>query len=301
MCRVIGDFGTEHSYRKARERIIEHYGIEIAPSAIRGVTMEVAEQCTEHLRKQYDQDYRKLPSEGKEVVIAQIDGSMVCVVEAGKREAKRPRVYREIRLAMAVAHEEVEPHYAATFESVQEIGRRWGHCALLAGRGLDSKMHVIADGAPWIEIQNREVFGTGRSLLCDFYHVSEYLAQAAQICRPEKPKQWLKTQQKRLKRGALKEVMRELGKNIEGIEIPEEEAPVRSCHRYLNNRIDCLDYAQAKEQGLPIGSGLIESGHKHVLQARLKQPGMAWLVENAEKMAQARVVKANGLWAAIWN
>jgi hypothetical protein len=29
--------------------------------------------------------------------------------------------------------------------------------------------------------------------------------------------------------------------------------------------------------GLPIGSGMIESGHRHVLHARLKKAGAAWL------------------------
>jgi hypothetical protein len=51
----------------------------------------------------------------------------------------------------------------------------------------------------------------------------------------------------------------------------EEEAPVRNAHRYVSNRQDCLDYPRALALGLPIGSGMIESGHRHVLQARLKK------------------------------
>ena len=45
--------------------------------------------------------------------------------------------------------------------------------------------------------------------------------------------------------------------------------------------------------GLPIGSGLIEAGHKHVLQARLKISGAAWLPSNAETVAQLRVLRSN--------
>jgi len=51
------------------------------------------------------------------------------------------------------------------------------------------------------------------------------------------------------------------------------EAPVRSCYRYLNNRLEHLDYKRAVEQGLPIGSGEIESAHRHVVQKRLKIAG----------------------------
>jgi len=44
--------------------------------------------------------------------------------------------------------------------------------------------------------------------------------------------------------------------------------------------------------GLPIGSGLIEAGHKHVLQARLRISGAAWLPSNGETMAQLRVLRS---------
>ncbi len=182
-----------------------------------------------------------------------------------------------------------------------QVGQRWGHCARDAGRGVKSPIHVVGDGAEWIRLQSREIFGDKANFLCDFYHVSEYLGEAAGSCRPKDPKRWLKTQQSRLKRNDLKRVMQELVLHLEPEKVPEEEAPVRRCRRYLSNRSEALDYAGAKEKGLPIGSGLIESGHKHVLQARLKQAGTAWLAENAERIAQLRVLRVNGVWETLWN
>jgi hypothetical protein len=41
----------------------------------------------------------------------------------------------------------------------------------------------------------------------------------------------------------------------------QEEAPVRAAHGYLKERRDHLDYAGAKANDLPIGSGEIEGGH----------------------------------------
>jgi hypothetical protein len=98
--------------------------------------------------------------------------------------------------------------------------------------------------------------------------VSEYLAAAA-------PEPWRRTQQKRLKRGAIAQVIAELGAHRETPGVTDENGPVRAAHRHLGNRPGTLDYAAAIAAGLPIGSGLIESGHKHVLQARLKLPGCA--------------------------
>jgi hypothetical protein len=73
---------------------------------------------------------------------------------------------------------------------VDQLGRRWGHCARRAGRGLDSQVHAVGDGAEWIRLQTREVFGTSGTFLCDFYHVSQYLAEAAPTCRAKAPDQW---------------------------------------------------------------------------------------------------------------
>jgi len=38
-----------------------------------------------------------------------------------------------------------------------------------------------------------------------------------------------------------------------------------------------------------------------VLQARLKKAGTAWLIENAETIANLRVLRANGQWLSLWN
>ena len=54
------------------------------------------------------------------------------------------------------------------------------------------------------------------------------------------------------------------------------------------------------EQGLPSGSGEVESGHRHVIQARLKRPGAWWKEENAEKMLALRVARANREWDSYW-
>ena len=52
---------------------------------------------------------------------------------------------------------------------------------------------------------------------------------------------------------------------------------------------------------MPIGSGLIESSHRHVLQARLKKAGAAWLADHADQIAHLRGLRANRQWASFWS
>lgn len=299
--RALTDFGCEHSFQHAAARVLEHYGFEIGSSAVRDTTLEHAHRARELLEQQYAQPFRLLSASGAAQVIAEADGSMICTVASGKRAGKKPRDWKEIRLCAAQAQGKTDTIYAATFGAVAEVGRRWGHCVRRAGRGQNSQVHALGDGAPWIRRQTREIFGPQGTFLCDFYHVSEYLAAAAPACRKEAADQWRRTQQKRLKRGAVDRVMESLAEHLEPAETPDEMAPVRQAHLYLGNRLDCMDYPRALKLGLPIGSGMIESGHRHVLQARLKKAGAAWLIENADRIANLRVLRANSQWQTLWN
>ena len=279
----------------------EHYGFAISPSAVREATLVHAQRARQQLAEQYQEPFRILPLVGAEHVIAEADGTMICTVAPGKRKGKRPREWKEMRLTAAQAQGQAETVYAATFGEVEEVGRRWGHCVRRAGWGLNSHIHAVGDGAEWIRLQTREVFGRQGTFLCDFFHVSEYLGDAAASCRAQAPDRWRRTQQDRLKRGAWGKVIAALAEHLEPAGTPEENTPVGDGHRYLTNRTDCLDYPRALKLGLPIGSGMIESGHRHVLQARLKKAGTAWLAEHADQIANLRVLRANGQWLKLWN
>ena len=299
--RVLTDFGCEHSFARAAGSVLEHYGFEIGVSAVRTATLKHAQRARNQLEREYALPFRELPAVGKEHVITQADGTMICTVQPGSRKGKRPREWKEMRLVAAQAKDSITTVYGATFGSVTETGRRWGHCTRQAGWGLNSRIHAVGDGADWIRLQSREVFGLQGHFLCDYFHVSEYLGAAAASCRPAQPDQWRRTQQKRLKRGDLAKVIAALAEHLEAEGTPEEASPVRNGHRYLNNRLDCLDYPLALALGLPIGSGMIESGHRHVLQARLKKAGTAWLPDHADQIAHLRVLRANNQWSSLWN
>jgi hypothetical protein len=75
---------------------------------------------------------------------------------------------------------------------------------------------------------------------------------------------------------------------------------VRSAYRYLFNRPNRLDYQGAIDSNLPIGSGEIESGHRYVIQNRLKLAGSWWTIENPKAMLALRICRTNQDWDAYW-
>jgi hypothetical protein len=54
---------------------------------------------------------------------------------------------------------------------------------------------------------------------------------------------------------------------------------------YLRKREALMQYPRFRQQGWPIGSGMVESANKLVVQARLKGPGMHWERKNVNPPA----------------
>src|SRR6185295_8833048 len=57
---------------------------------------------------------------------------------------------------------------------------------------------------------------------------------------------------------------------------------------YYRANAERMRYAEYLRDGLPIGSGIVESAHRHVLQTRMKQAGQHWSLERGRRMARLR-------------
>ena len=297
--RVVTDFGADVAFGRVPEKVREHYGIEVCASTVRAITeghgAVLESACEAEV---------KLPLGGVTRLVTEMDGSMVPTVQMaedkGDKRRQRKVSWREARLCLAGLPESVSRKYAATMGSVEEAGRQWKSCVVQAGGGRHTHLHCVGDAASWIAAQAAQQFGRQANYLVDFYHVSEYLAKAAAVVAPKSAQAWLHTQQERLKNNHAEAVLAALTPHCEALGVPEAEAPVRVCQRYLRNHVSQLDYAGAIAMGLPIGSGEIESSHRTVIQSRLKISGAWWLVENAGKMLALRVTRANQEWKSYW-
>jgi hypothetical protein len=298
---VVTDFGADCSFAQAVEKVSEHYGIEVSVSTVRliaegqGAVLEEESGVEAHL-----------PAKGVPCLIAESDGSPVPCVEfgegAGDRRKRRILCWHEAKSGLARVKGSTQPRYAATMKQIGEAGLRWRTAAIDAGAGRHTHLHCLGDGAKAIARQVTEQFGSQATYLLDFYHASEYLAEAAERIAGggQQARLWLRAKQEQLRDHRAAEVIAELFKEREAEDLAEEASPVRRSYRYLSERREYLDYKGAIEAGLPIGSGEIEGGHRSVVQARLKKSGAWWKTENAEKMLSLRVCRANGEWSSYW-
>lgn len=297
--RVLTDFGADSSFAKAVEKVREHYGFEVSPSAVRSATEKHGWQM------QMDSEVEvRMPERGVRELLTEIDGAFVPIVEVGEGEGDKRKTrrykYSEARLCIAGQVGSVARRYRATMGSVDEAGQQWKACVVEAGGGKNTELHCLGDGAQWIVRQAVKQFGEKAKFLVDFYHLSDYLGAASEKIGGVEGKSWFRQAQLKMKKNEWPEVLGEIRDYVEGEEIADQDAVVRNCERYISNRREYLDYQGAIEKGLPIGSGEIESGNKSVVQARLKIPGAWWKEENAKKMLALRVNRANGDWNSYW-
>lgn len=292
--RVLTDFGAEVSFGRAVARVREHYAIDVPVEAVRQHTLRHGKAMAT-----LSETTSALPAQ---TLITQMDGSMIPVMQpGGGADARKGRslFWREVRLCSARVAGQTTTLYGATLGSVETAAWLWRATAQAAGLGDPTHVHGVGDGAPWIVDRFTENFGAQGRYLLDFYHVSEYLAAAAPVIKPKNPKSWLHRQQGRLLANQVAGVLRALRPHQED---PKTAAqPVRAAYQYLHQRRDHLDYAAARIKGLPIGSGEIESGHRHVIQQRLKLAGCWWKETHAQVMLNLRVARANDLWNSYWS
>lgn len=299
--RVITDLGADLPFVQAAAKLQEHYGIILSASTIRQVT----EAHARALVVDGEREPAWPTQTGAATVIAEVDGGMVPLVEVDPDSADRRRgkrlLWKEAKVSLVHAHGSTMRVYGATLRGGVEVaGRQLLGCAIAAGMGTDIQVHALGDGAVWIADQIAARFGTQGRYTVDFFHVCDYLAEGAKGCAPGETKTWLELQKKRLKNNDSTAVLAALREALEPAGVADADNPGRACHRYLSNRLDHLDYQGALSQGLPIGSGEIESAHRYVVQQRLKCPGAWWAPDNAEAMLALRITRANGQWSRYW-
>jgi Uncharacterised protein family (UPF0236) len=79
-----------------------------------------------------------------------------------------------------------------------------------------------------------------------------------------------------------------------------EVGNIREDLAYLQKREALMQYPRYRDAGWPIGSGMVESANKLVMQARLKGPGMHWAAPHVNPMLALRNAVCNDRWSEAW-
>ncbi len=168
-------------------------------------------------------------------------------------------------------------------------------------RGVTRAQQVAAvvDGAEWIqgfvELQCPDAIR-----ILDFPHAVEHLNEIGQAVfgagTPE-AKSWVATQSHTLKHGGPTEMLAA----VEALVAAHPEVgAVREHVAYLVKRREQMQYPRYQAEGWPLGSGVVESANKVVVEARLKGAGMRWERAHVNPMVALRTIVYSDRWDEAW-
>jgi len=191
--------------------------------------------------------------------------------------------------------------YRALFEWLKVEAVRRGY-----GTRKFQKIEFVADGADTLWTLQQEYFPEAEVCL-DWIHAVEKLwACGKAINRGSRTKRgpleaWVHAQKKLLRHGNLNEVLTTLRAALDGTPMTgpgnkyRREVLENTINHFTKNQ-SRMRYHELRQQGLVIGSGLIEGTVRHLVGMRLDGPGMRWGKARAEAVLQLRCVLLNGLW-----
>lgn len=210
--------------------------------------------------------------------IVEMDGVQVGLKDGSWQEVKCGIIY-ELSQRVEISEgrwELLKRERCAVRANVKAFrARLWALC-LRAGLRECDRVIVIGDGAAWID-QTAEFLFARAERIVDYYHVSERIWAVANMRWGESSRQarrWAKGKLHELKEGKVLEVIGAIKrlkmKAGEGQEVRE------GAIGYLSKRVEQMKYGKYRKEGMPIGSGAIESSCKQLVTARCKQAGMRW-------------------------
>lgn len=291
--------GSWMPFAKASEELALLLQVQVSPSTVRRQTLQVAQACLQQQRTAAQATMRSRLGKPERVSRLQmsVDGSMVPLVGGEWKEVKL-LVIGQVEGEVEQARTSQLSYFgrlsdAQTFadEASAEIWRR----------GIERVPEVagIADGAEWIQ----SFFDSHRTdsvRILDFAHAAQHLATLQETVADTplaRPADWLAQRCHQLKHEGPARLLRELRQLASHPHAPPE---VREQVQYFLKREAQLQYPQFQAAGWPIGSGCAESGHKVLIQARLKGAGMHWKEEHVNPMLALRMAVCNDRWQESW-
>ncbi len=289
------------SMRDARLSLADQ-GIDVSITRITTAVRAAALQA--RCLRANDPSLRTLKIKGRKIIVS-ADGGRLRIREnkkGPKTDNNRTRYsteWREPKLLCIYFLDEngevdrsIPPVLDGTMAHVDEIFKMLRDYLSMLSIDADTEVLFISDGADclWkrVHLVEKTVRGKGGRFRCllDYYHMKGYLhdmAGAAKGWTKKKRTQWIR----RMTGFLFSDDNRSFEREVESLQRSSRKGSVlRTKGNYLlkHSLAGHMKYGEARERKFPIGSGVIESTVRRVVNLRLKGASVYWKESSAEDM-----------------
>lgn len=308
MQEAITRLGSRLPFREAQEELALLWGVEISSGSVRQVTLrqgEIADELIEQEVTRIEKEAPAATARPRQLVMS-ADGAMVQLTSGEWREVKTV-AFGEFATQWDAKHKQV----VTKTENISYFSRvasaeAFTQAALYEWqrRGGENAGRVVAvnDGAVWIQAFI-DYHCPQAIRVIDFAHAQAYVASIGRAIYGADTvefQQWFARVSTQLAKKPPQHSLAELCLlQQQHPSHPEAEA-IAQAIRYLQKREEMIDYPHFRQLQLPIGSGMVESGHRVVMQRRFKQAGMRWAEANLNPLLALRLAICNQVWPTNW-
>jgi hypothetical protein len=291
-------------FQKAREMLDDCMGIRVS----RIVSQRYAEEAGAAYEQMQNEEVERLEKEaprakqGGDKIQISADGAMVPLLHGVWAEVKT-LVIGEVQPSVDEKGEKVVHTRNLSYFSRKTTAQEFQRLAWVEihRRGVENAKEVAAimDGAEWE--QGFTDYNCPRAVrILDFAHAAEHVNNIGEALLGEhtpESQAWLKERLHRLKHEGPEKLLGEF-QSLQR-QYPQTQA-ISSNLAYLEKRKEQIQYSQFQAHGWPIGSGIVESGNKLVVEARLKGSGMHWAEAHVNPMLALRNIICSDRWKEEW-
>ncbi len=316
--RMIGKVGAYRPFGLGQEDLHELAGIRVSAKEVERVSQMVGDQAEafHHAEGMASLSGSVVSCEPIPRMYVCMDGTGVPVVKKetvgrkGKGQDGQGKT-REVKLGCVFTQATVDGEgrpvrddgstsYTGAIETAETFGPRIYQEAMRRGMAFALETVVIGDGALWIwNIADEQFYGATQ--IVDLFHAREHYWNVARACfgqDVDRLNVWTEERCQELDDGrpeaVIDAIKRCLSHNGSHQAICEREIG------YFERNKKRMRYADFKNRGLFVGSGVLEAGCRTVVGQRLKQSGMHWTVRGANSIIALRCSILSNRWEDFW-
>ena len=328
LARLLALLGVVVPYELAARLAWLMLGVQVSPMGVWRVVQRLGEAAGRYSEglSTYHADSRSgdVPADhAPQAVVLGVDGCMLGMQVRPKRRRRKtpdevlpplPKIdgngFHEVKTGvLLLPNERVEPspgrrsvmrRFLVTClgDADAIFSRLWARLQELGWLGAETVVVIVGDGAEWI--WNRATMFQRCCEILDFWHAIEHAWEVARLQYGEGSKladRWVHRIATDLRAGKVQQVITRL-KHLSP-KTPEVRDKLDALIHYYSENAQRMRYDEYLRLGYGIGSGAVESAHKQVVHARLRQAGMRWSEAGARRLLELRLLLLNDNWAFL--